>query len=59
VDQLKRKLELLLRKTGGLDDPSARQGSGRLSDSQRADDTGLGSDSNSSRSALGRLFRKK
>ena len=59
VDQLKRKLELLLRKTGGMDDPSGRLGAGGLADSQQADETGLGSDTSSSRSALGRLFRKK
>ncbi len=59
VDQLKRKLELLLRKTGGLDDPSMRLGSRSFADSQQEDPDGLGSDGDSKRSGFGRLFRKK
>jgi chromosome segregation ATPase/CRP-like cAMP-binding protein len=61
VDQLKRKLELLLRKTGGLDDPSARQGSRNSPDSQQREEQsyGLGDDNDSKKSGLGRLFRKK
>ncbi len=59
VDQLKRKLELILRKTGGLDDTSSRLGSRSFSDSrlERADE--LGGDSEARKSGLGRLFRKK
>ncbi len=60
VDQLKRKLELLLRKAGGLDDPSMRLGSRSLSDSQQEVLDGLGGDNDSKqRSGIGRLFRKK
>jgi chromosome segregation ATPase len=59
VDQLKRKLELLLRKTGGLDEPSSRPGSRSLSDSRRATADELGGDSEAGKSGLGRLFRKK
>ena len=55
VDQLKRKLELLLRKTGGMDESSAH---GLRSPSSSSLD-GLGSDSDSRKSGLGRLFRKK
>jgi chromosome segregation ATPase len=61
VDQLKRKLELLLRKTGGLDDPSMRLGSRSFSDSQQQEEPsdGLGGDNDSKKSGIGRLFRKK
>jgi chromosome segregation ATPase len=61
VDQLKRKLELLLRKTGGLDDPSLRLNSRNIPDSQQQDEPpdGLEGDSESKKSGLGRLFRKK
>jgi hypothetical protein len=65
VDQLKRKLELLLRKTGGLDDPSMQLGSRPATDSRlqaasrRSPDSELGSDSDTRKSGLGRLFRKK
>ncbi len=61
VDQLKRKLELLLRKTGGLDELSARQGSRNSPDSQQREEQsyGLDSDNDSKKSGLGRLFRKK
>lgn len=60
VDQLKRKLELLLRKTGGLDEPAMRLGSRSLSDSrQEPPDDHLGSDDDSRKSGIGRLFRKK
>jgi chromosome segregation ATPase len=57
VDQLKRKLELLLRKTGGMDDSSSEHRSRRSS--RRSGDDDLGGDSDSSKSGLGRLFRKK
>jgi CRP-like cAMP-binding protein/chromosome segregation ATPase len=65
VDQLKRKLELLLRKTGGLDDPSMQLGARQVGDSRlransgRDPDNTLGGDSDSRKSGLGRLFRKK
>ncbi len=59
VDQLKRKLELLLRKTGGLDEPSSRLGSRSASDSRREPADELGGDSEARKSGLGRLFRKK
>jgi CRP-like cAMP-binding protein/chromosome segregation ATPase len=59
VDQLKRKLELLLRKTGGLDDPAMRLGSRNLADAQQKPADGLGGDNDSRKSGLGRLFRKK
>ncbi|MCU7797547.1 MAG: cyclic nucleotide-binding domain-containing protein [Candidatus Thiodiazotropha sp. (ex Myrtea spinifera)] len=57
VDQLKRKLELLLRKTGGLDEPSMQLGSRSASSRMRED--GLSGDTDSRKSGLGRLFRKK
>lgn len=59
VDQLKRKLELLLRKTGGMEEPSSRLGSRSLSDSRREPADELGGDSEARKSGLGRLFRKK
>ncbi len=59
VDQLKRKLELLLRKTGGLDEPSARLGSRGFSDSQQEPPDGLGGDDDPRKTGIGRLFRKK
>ena len=65
VDQLKRKLELLLRKTGGLDDPSMQLGARQVSDSRlregarRGELDDLGGDNDSKRSTFGRLFRKK
>jgi CRP-like cAMP-binding protein/chromosome segregation ATPase/rhodanese-related sulfurtransferase len=65
VDQLKRKLELLLRKTGGLDDPSLQLGARKVPDSRlrdssrRGEGNELGGDSDSKRSTFDRLFRKK
>ncbi|MCU7852205.1 MAG: cyclic nucleotide-binding domain-containing protein [Candidatus Thiodiazotropha sp. (ex Monitilora ramsayi)] len=58
VDQLKRKLELLLRKTGGLDEPSMPLGS-RSASSSRLREDGVSGDSDSRKSGIGRLFRKK
>ncbi|MCU7812502.1 MAG: hypothetical protein KZQ77_14925, partial [Candidatus Thiodiazotropha sp. (ex Notomyrtea botanica)] len=58
VDQLKRKLELLLRKTGGLDEPSMQLGSRSASSSHLRED-GVSGDSDSRKSGIGRLFRKK
>jgi chromosome segregation ATPase len=57
VDQLKRKLELLLRKTGGMDESSSQSRSRRSS--RRSGDDDLAGDSDSSKSGIGRLFRKK
>ncbi|MEW8259247.1 MAG: hypothetical protein AB2720_10720, partial [Candidatus Thiodiazotropha taylori] len=56
VDQLKRKLELLLRKTGGLDTATSParetpEAASRLSE--------LGEDGDPKRNSLGRLFRRK
>jgi CRP-like cAMP-binding protein/chromosome segregation ATPase len=65
VDQLKRKLELLLRKAGGLDDPSVQIGSRPAVDSRPqasarpSQETELGGDSDARKPGLGRLFRKK
>lgn len=64
VDQLKRKLELLLRKTGGLDDPSMQLGARQVTDSRlrsgaRRGNGDLGGDSDSKKSTFDRLFRKK
>ncbi|MES9848747.1 MAG: hypothetical protein ABW145_10195, partial [Candidatus Thiodiazotropha sp.] len=67
VDQLKRKLELLLRKAGGLDRSSEQIGNSRLVDDSlllneapRQSPTDSGSaDSDPKRTSLGRLFRRK
>ncbi|MEW8584460.1 MAG: hypothetical protein AB2531_01750, partial [Candidatus Thiodiazotropha sp.] len=67
VDQLKRKLELLLRKAGGLDQPSMQYGISQLADDSmmteepdRTPPTGGNSpDSDPKRTSLGRLFRRK
>ncbi|MCU7905307.1 MAG: cyclic nucleotide-binding domain-containing protein [Candidatus Thiodiazotropha sp. (ex Epidulcina cf. delphinae)] len=66
VDQLKRKLELLLRKTGGLDHPSMQLDgespdgeSGRDAESQPPDVDAQSGDLDPKRSSLGRLFRRK
>ncbi|MCU7924295.1 MAG: cyclic nucleotide-binding domain-containing protein [Candidatus Thiodiazotropha sp. (ex Dulcina madagascariensis)] len=66
VDQLKRKLELLLRKAGGLDHPSMQLGSDSPDGEFRSDaqvqpsnaDAQSG-DADPKRSSLGRLFRRK
>lgn len=61
VDQLKRKLELLLRKTGGLDDPSMQLGARQPRDPRPREGAAeeLGGDDDSRRSTFGRFFRKK
>lgn len=66
VDQLKRKLELLLRKTGGMDHPSMQLGSDNsIDDSHFTVDTpnsnreSQPTDTDPKRSSLGRLFRRK
>ncbi|MCG7880830.1 MAG: hypothetical protein JAY75_08115 [Candidatus Thiodiazotropha taylori] len=67
VDQLKRKLELLLRKAGGLDRSSEQIGNSRLVDDSlllneapRQSPTDSDSaDSDPKRTSLGRLFRRK
>jgi CRP-like cAMP-binding protein/chromosome segregation ATPase len=59
VDQLKRKLELLLRKTGGMDDSSMRLGSRSFPDSAQRDNVSMEGENDSGKSGLGRLFRKK
>jgi len=61
VDQLKRKLELLLRKTGGLDDPSMQLGARQPGDPRLREGASeeLGGDDDSKRSTFGRFFRKK